>query len=32
MLDTAWRLFAKYFSKEEVGIKEELIKKYWKEA
>ncbi|MEI3555101.1 MAG: hypothetical protein V8Q54_11255 [Alistipes senegalensis] len=24
--------FAKYFSKEEVGHKEELIKKYWKEA
>lgn len=32
MLDTAWGLFAKYFSKEEVAIKEELIKKYWKEA
>lgn len=32
MLDTAWSLFAKYFSKEEVAIKEELIKKYWKEA
>ena len=32
MLDTAWTLFSKYFSKEEVAIKEELIKKYWKEA
>lgn len=32
MLDTAWGLFAKYFSKEEVAIKAELIKKYWKEA
>ena len=32
MLDTAWGLFAKYFSKEDVEIKEELIKKYWKEA
>ena len=32
MLDTAWRLFAEYFTKEEVAVKEELIKKYWKEA
>ncbi len=32
MLDTAWSLFAKYFTREEVAIKEELIKKYWKEA
>lgn len=30
MLDTAWALFAEYFSPEEVAIKEELIKKYWK--
>ena len=29
MLDTAWKLFGKYFSSEEVGIKEELVKKYW---
>lgn len=29
MLDTAWRLFAKYFTKSEVAIKEELTKKYW---
>ena len=31
MLDTAWRLFAEYFTKTEVAIKEELIQKYWKE-
>lgn len=31
MLDTAWELFAKYFSKAETGIKEALIEKYWKE-
>jgi len=30
MLDTGWRLFEKYFSKEEVGIKQELVDKYWK--
>ncbi len=30
MLDTAWQLFAKYFSKEEVAIKQALIDKYWK--
>ena len=27
--DTAWELFAKYFSKEEVAIKSELVEKYW---
>ena len=32
MPDTAWGLFAKYFTREEVAIKEELIQKYWKEA
>ena len=32
MLDTAWRLFAKHFKKEEVRIKEELMKKYWPAA
>jgi V/A-type H+-transporting ATPase subunit B len=32
MLDTAWTLFGKYFSKDEVAIKAELIDKYWKEA
>ncbi|MFW5959954.1 MAG: V-type ATP synthase subunit B [Chitinivibrionales bacterium] len=31
MLDTAWGLLAKYFSKEEAGIKKELMDKYWKE-
>lgn len=31
MLDTAWRLFAKYFTKAEVAIKSELVVKYWKE-
>ena len=30
MLDTAWHLFAEYFSKEEVAIKADLIAKYWK--
>ncbi len=30
MLDTAWSLFAAYFTKEEVAIKAELIAKYWK--
>ena len=29
MLDTAWRLFAEYFTKSEVAIKEELTEKYW---
>jgi V/A-type H+-transporting ATPase subunit B len=29
MLDTAWSLFAKYFTKAEVAIKEELVAKYW---
>ncbi len=31
MLDTAWKLFAKYFTKAEIGIKQELIDKYWQE-
>ena len=31
MLDTAWGLFRKYFSKTETGIKESLTEKYWKE-
>ena len=31
MLDTAWGLFGKYFTKAETGIKEEFISKYWKE-
>lgn len=29
MLDTAWELFAKYFSKTEVAIKNDLVEKYW---
>lgn len=29
MLNTAWQLFAKYFSKTEVAIKNELVEKYW---
>ena len=31
MLDTSWELFANNFKKEELGIKDEMIKKYWKE-
>ncbi len=31
MLDTAWKLFSKHFTKAEVGIKEEMVKKYWPE-
>lgn len=31
MLDTAWDLFARYFSKAEAGIKEEFVAKYWPE-
>jgi len=30
MLDTGWYLFEKYFEKYEVGIKEQLVEKYWK--
>ena len=30
MLDTAWELFGKYFSKAETGIRQALIDKYWK--
>lgn len=29
MLNAGWELFAKYFSPAEVGIKEELVEKYW---
>ena len=29
MLDTAWELFGKYFTKAETGIKQELIDRYW---
>ena len=30
MLDTAWEIFAKYFSPAETGIKQALVDKYWK--
>jgi V/A-type H+-transporting ATPase subunit B len=30
MLDTAWDLFARYFSKDEVGMKQELVDQYWR--
>ncbi len=29
MIDTGWNLFKKYFSPEEVGIKKDLVDKYW---
>jgi V/A-type H+-transporting ATPase subunit B len=29
MLDICWELFAKYFEKEEVAIKQELVNQYW---
>ena len=32
MLDTAWEIFAKYFSPAETGIKQALVDKYWKKA
>ncbi|MBR4771521.1 MAG: V-type ATP synthase subunit B [Bacteroidales bacterium] len=31
MLDTAWELFAKYFTKAETGLRDSLIAKYWKD-
>lgn len=30
MLDTTWELFASHFSQNEMGIKEDLLDKYWK--
>ena len=30
MLDTAWEIFAKYFSPAETGIRQALVDKYWK--
>ncbi len=30
MLNTSWDLFGKYFKPEEVGIKQDLVDKYWK--
>lgn len=32
MLDTAWALFMKYFSKEEVGIRKDIVDLFWKDA
>lgn len=32
MLDTAWKLFAKYFTPAETAVKQELIEKYWPES
>jgi V/A-type H+/Na+-transporting ATPase subunit B len=32
MLDTAWKLFQDHFNKEEIGIKDEFMKKHWKKA
>ena len=29
MLDTAWKLFAKYFTPAETAVKQELIERYW---
>jgi V/A-type H+-transporting ATPase subunit B len=29
MLDTGWSLFNKHFQREEIGIKKELVDKYW---
>lgn len=31
MLETAYQLFAKYFSPEEVGMRQEFVDKYWKD-
>lgn len=31
MLDTTWALFRKYFTKPEIGIKEEFMSLYWKD-
>jgi V/A-type H+-transporting ATPase subunit B len=29
MLDTGWKLLAEHFTKNETGIREDLVKKYW---
>jgi len=29
ILDTAWKLFGKYFRPEEVGIRQDMVDKYW---
>lgn len=31
MLDTAWELFSKHFSKVEVGIKQEFVEQFWRD-
>ncbi|PTN08207.1 V-type ATP synthase subunit B [Mangrovibacterium marinum] len=31
MLNTTWNLFGKHFKKEEVGLREEFVTKYWSE-
>ncbi|MCP4752858.1 MAG: V-type ATP synthase subunit B [Proteobacteria bacterium] len=31
MLDTAWGLFSSYFTRDEVGIKQEFMNQYWQE-
>jgi len=30
MLDTAWELFSEHFERHEVGIKDEMLEKFWK--
>jgi V/A-type H+-transporting ATPase subunit B len=32
MLDRCWGMYAKYFGKHEVGIKQDIVDKYWKES
>ena len=32
MLDTGWDLFGKFFKKDEVGIRQDLMNKYWKDS
>ena len=32
MLDRAWHLFAKYFDKDEISIKQAFVDKYWKNS
>jgi V/A-type H+-transporting ATPase subunit B len=30
MLDTTWELFSEHFERHEVGIKDQMMNKYWK--
>ncbi len=30
MLDTAWQLFSKYFTKDELAIRQDLVEQYWR--